>query len=80
MEINHWFEKKLTTIWFFRLVVSHGCAHHKFLENVLKIVTEVEFIPHYIDQPLFGDVCNYLEKFNLIKQNFYFRYLIIFIH
>ena len=40
------------------------------LENVLKIVTEVEFIPHYIDQPLFGDVCNYLEKFNLMFNKF----------
>lgn len=40
------------------------------LENVLKIVTEVEFIPHYIDQPLFGDVCNYLEKYNLMFNKF----------
>ena len=32
------------------------------LKNVLKIVTEVEFIHHYIDQPLFGDVCKFLEK------------------
>ena len=42
----------------------------KTLENVLKIVTEVEFIPHYIDQPLFGDVCNYLEKHNLMFNKF----------
>ena len=40
------------------------------LENVLKIVTEVEFIPHYEDQPLFGDVCNYLEKYNLMFNKF----------
>ena len=40
------------------------------LENVLKIVTEVEFIPHYIDQPLFGDICNYLEKYNLMFNKF----------
>ena len=42
----------------------------KTLESVLKIVTEVEFIPHYIDQPLFGDVCNYLEKHNLMFNKF----------
>lgn len=42
----------------------------KTLNNVLKIVTEVEFIPHYIDQPLFGDVCKYLEKYNLMFNKF----------
>ena len=42
----------------------------KTLESVLKIVTEVEFIPHYIDQPLFGDVCNYLEKHDLMFNKF----------
>ena len=42
----------------------------KTLNNVLKIVTEVEFIPHYIDQPLFGDVCSYLEKHNLMFNKF----------
>ncbi len=30
------------------------------LEQVVAIVSEVEFIPLYIDQPLFGDVCSYL--------------------
>ena len=42
----------------------------KTLNNVLKIVTEVEFIPHYIDQPLFGDVCSYLKKHNLMFNKF----------
>ena len=42
----------------------------KTLENVLKIVTEVEFVPHYINQPLFGDVCKYLEKHNLMFNKF----------
>lgn len=32
------------------------------LKNVLAIVTEVEFIPHYVDQPLFGDVSTFLSK------------------
>lgn len=31
------------------------------LKNVLAIVTEVEFIPHYVDQPLFGDVSAFLS-------------------
>lgn len=31
------------------------------LENVLAIVSEAEFIEHYIDQPLFGDVCAFLS-------------------
>ena len=34
----------------------------KTLKNVLKIVCEVEFIPHYENQPLFGDVCNLCKK------------------
>ena len=42
----------------------------KTLKDVLKIVTEVEFIPHYINQPLFGDVCNFLEKYNLMFNKF----------
>tara|TARA_Y100001935_G_scaffold119964_1_gene99214 strand:- start:252 stop:1112 length:861 start_codon:yes stop_codon:yes gene_type:complete len=42
----------------------------KTLNNVLKIVTEVEFIPHYINQPLFGDVCKYLEEHNLMFNKF----------
>ena len=40
------------------------------LKNVLKIVTEVEFIPHYIDQPLFGDVCKFLEKHEFMFNKF----------
>lgn len=42
----------------------------KSLENVLQIVCEVEFIPHYENQPLFGDVCNYLEKYDLMFNKF----------
>ena len=42
----------------------------KSLENVLQIVCEVEFIPHYENQPLFGDVCNYLEKHDLMFNKF----------
>ena len=30
------------------------------LKNTLAIVTEVEFVPFYEDQPLFGDVCSFL--------------------
>ncbi len=32
------------------------------LKNTLAIVSEVEFVPHYIDQPLFGDVCAFLSQ------------------
>lgn len=31
------------------------------LQNVLGIVSEAEFIRHYVDQPLFGDVCHFLD-------------------
>jgi FkbM family methyltransferase len=42
----------------------------KTLANVLKIICEVEFIPHYEDQPLFGDVCNFLNEYNLMFNKF----------
>jgi len=32
------------------------------LKEVVTIVSEVEFIPHYEDQPLFGDVCAFLTE------------------
>ncbi len=32
------------------------------LQNVLAIVTEAGFIEHYVDQPLFGDVCSFLSQ------------------
>lgn len=42
----------------------------KALKNVLKIVCEVEFVHHYQNQPLFGDVCNYLVKHDLMFNKF----------
>lgn len=42
----------------------------KALKNVLKIVCEVEFVPHYQNQPLFGDVCNHLIKYDLMFNKF----------
>jgi len=42
----------------------------KTLKNVLKIVCEVEFISHYENQPLFGDVCSYLNEHNLMFNKF----------
>jgi FkbM family methyltransferase len=42
----------------------------KALNDVLKIVCEVEFIPHYEKQPLFGDVCNFLAKKDLMFNKF----------
>jgi len=32
------------------------------LKNVLAIVSEAEFVEHYVDQPLFGDVCAFLSR------------------
>lgn len=32
------------------------------LKNVLAIVSEAEFIEHYLGQPLFGDVCSFLSE------------------
>lgn len=40
------------------------------LKDVLAIVCEVEFLPHYINQPLFGDVCAYLAKNDLMFHKF----------
>ena len=42
----------------------------KVLKNVLKIVCEVEFIPHYEKQPLFGDICVFLDEYNLMFNKF----------
>ena len=42
----------------------------KTLQNVLKIICEVEFIPIYENQPLFENVCNYLIKYNLMFNKF----------
>lgn len=40
------------------------------LKNVLAIVCEVEFVPHYINQPLFGDVCSFLQQQDLMFHKF----------
>lgn len=40
------------------------------LQNVVLIVSEVEFIPLYIDQPLFGDVCQYLSSKGMMFHKF----------
>jgi hypothetical protein len=40
------------------------------LANVLAIVTEAELIEHYVDQPLFGDVCAFLSSQGLQFQKF----------
>ncbi len=42
----------------------------KLLNNVLKIVCEVEFIPIYQDQPLFGDVTKFLNQNNFMFNKF----------
>ena len=40
------------------------------LQDITFIVSEVEFIEHYENQPLFGDVCNLLKKHNLMFHKF----------
>ncbi len=40
------------------------------LEDIVAIVSEVEFIPHYIDQPLFGDVCSFLTENGMMFHKF----------
>jgi hypothetical protein len=42
----------------------------KALDGVVFVVSEVEFIPLYIDQPLFGDVCKYLTEKGLMFHTF----------
>ena len=42
----------------------------KSLLNVLKVVCEVEFVPHYENQPLFGDICNFLIQHDLMFNKF----------
>jgi FkbM family methyltransferase len=40
------------------------------LEETLAIVSEVEFVPIYLDQPLFGDVCAFLDARSLMFGRF----------
>lgn len=42
----------------------------KSLNNVLKIVCEVEFIPLYHDQPLYGDINKFLNQHNFMFNKF----------
>ena len=42
----------------------------KLLNNVLKIVCEVEFLPLYHDQPLFGDINKFLGQYNFMFNKF----------
>lgn len=43
---------------------------HNVLSQIIAMVCEVEFIPLYIDQPLFGDVCAFLDKEELMFHKF----------
>jgi FkbM family methyltransferase len=42
----------------------------KTLKNVLKVVSEVEFVPIYVNQPLFGDVSKFLNEKGLMFNKF----------
>lgn len=40
------------------------------LNQIVAMVCEVEFIPHYINQPLFGDVCAFLNNEDIMFHKF----------
>ena len=40
------------------------------LRDLVALVTEVEFVPVYLDQPLFGDVCRFLSEQGLMFHKF----------
>jgi len=40
------------------------------LKNVIKIICEVEFVPMYENQPLFGDVCSFLKQYDFMFNKF----------
>lgn len=40
------------------------------LRDIVMIVSEVEFIPHYVGQPLYGDVARYLESRGFMLHKF----------
>ena len=42
----------------------------KALRDLVALVTEVEFVPVYLDQPLFGDVCRFLSEQGLMFHKF----------
>ena len=48
-------------------VFRGGC---NVLDQIVATVCEVEFIPHYINQPLFGDVCAFLDKADIMFHKF----------
>ncbi|MFZ2160920.1 MAG: FkbM family methyltransferase [Sideroxyarcus sp.] len=43
---------------------------YNVLDQIVAMVCEVEFIPHYINQPLFGDVCAFLSKQDIMFHKF----------
>lgn len=44
---------------------------HKCLESTLSVVSEVEFLRIYENQPLFGDICSFLDKKNIMFHKFF---------
>ena len=75
VSLDHFcFENKIEKIDFIKIDIQ-GAELDVFkgakntLKNTLCIISEVEFVPFYINQPLFGDVHNFLigEDFMLVK-------------
>ena len=50
------------------LDIFKGAKDH--LAQILTIITEVEFVPIYKNQPLFGDICSFLKKKKLMFHKF----------
>lgn len=48
-------------------VFKGGC---NVLDQIVAMVCEVEFIPLYINQPLFGDVCDFLSREDIMFHKF----------
>jgi len=67
--------KKLGSIDFLKIDIQGAeldvfKGSKKTLEKILMIVSEVEFVEQYIDQPLFGDVNSFLKNYDFMFHKF----------
>jgi hypothetical protein len=68
-------KEKIETIDFIKIDIQ-GAELDTFrgaensIKNVLTIISEVEFLPLYKKQPLFGDVCSFLNSKNIMFHKF----------
>lgn len=76
ISLDHFFEEnKIGELDFIKIDIQ-GAELDVFrggvqvLKDVMAIVSEVEFVPHYENQPLFGDVCSFLSEHNFMFHKF----------